>query len=555
MKLVDEVSADKLRGGFYTPAPLVDACYRRIAEMLGTSRPLHILEPAAGDGAFLRCSAEEPLLARFREPTLTCVELIRQEADKCRQELRRAKVPGTVVNDSFFSWARNQTPVYDALVGNPPFVRYQFVSDVVRAPADSLLVKTGREIAGVANLWIVFTLVGLELLKNQGAFALVLPSELLSIMSAGLVRSELVRHFAELQVDIYPRGAFRGLLQDVIVVSGARDPETKSERPIRFREHSPSGIEEWSHTASDSKDAWTRYLLPARELAAFAAARQLPEVHALGTIATIAVSIVTGANDFFTVDDETLNAYELKPWAMPLLGRTAESRGIIFTKQDHAAARKRGKKGWVLDFSADAPDPMQFSKPRQYLRLGEGMELPKRFKCRIREPWYRIPVVRHGELLLPKRSHQFHRFILNTAGACTTDTIYRGKMKPLFAAWKRSLVAGFHNSLTILSCELEGRSYGGGVLELVPSEIAQLCVPLVDIADQLPQLDRVCRNSGGQLDSGDTLISATDDLLRRAFPGLKSLLPDLASARLRLRGRRFHGGCATGPNLASLSES
>ncbi len=37
---------------------------------------------------------------------------------------------------------------------------------------------------------------------------------------------------------------------------------------------------------------------------------------------------------------------------------------------------------------------------------------------------------------------------------------------------------GFLNGLTALTAELEGRHYGGGVLELVPSEIEKLLVPV-----------------------------------------------------------------------------
>ena len=77
------------------------------------------------------------------------------------------------------------------------------------------------------------------------------------------------------------------------------------------------------------------------------------------------------------------------------------------------------------------------------------------------------PPDREGSLLLSKRSHRYPRMIVNQAGAYTTDTIYRGKA----GAWRRvsarALSAGFHNSLTLLSAELEGRSFGGGVLELV----------------------------------------------------------------------------------------
>ncbi len=43
-----------------------------------------------------------------------------------------------------------------------------------------------------------------------------------------------------------------------------------------------------------------------------------------------------------------------------------------------------------------------------------------------------------------------------------------------------ALVFSFVNSLTCLSAEMEGRHYGGGVLELVPSEIERLLIPIVE---------------------------------------------------------------------------
>ena len=83
-----------------------------------------------------------------------------------------------------------------------------------------------------------------------------------------------------------------------------------------------------------------------------------------------------------------------------------------------------------------------------------------------------------------KRSHDTPRLILNRIGAYTTDTAYR--IRSRVAAEK--LVGCFINPLTALSAELEGRHYGGGVLELIPSEIERLMIPLpvkatVDLAD------------------------------------------------------------------------
>ena len=85
-----------------------------------------------------------------------------------------------------------------------------------------------------------------------------------------------------------------------------------------------------------------------------------------------------------------------------------------------------------------------------------------------------------GSILASKRSHRYPRVILNGANAYTTDTIYRGRLLPGCSRNPADLVASFHNSLTLLTAEIEGRSFGGGVLELVPSEVGRLLVAVPD---------------------------------------------------------------------------
>jgi adenine-specific DNA-methyltransferase len=541
MKFIKDVSADKLRGGFYTPERLVLECYRRLGKIAGHRNSLHILEPSSGDGAFIRGAKIAISRGCLKAPTFTCVELIEEEACKCSNALEDNNLEGSVVNGSFFSWAKGRLPVFDALVGNPPFVRYQFVPKNQREDADILFANQGKSFDGVSNLWVPFFLISLELLREGGAFSCVLPSELFSTKSTGLVRSELIRHFDSLQVDFYQRGLFDGILQDTVLVSGVKSQIASSMRSVHFVEHNADGVRRWNHDIRDTKESWTRYLLTHNELDAFKAASRLDETHKLGEIATVGVSIVTGANNFFTVDSATLEEYDLQQWAKPLLARSVDSLGIVFRKSDHKNALNKNRKAWILDFNSELPDPIEFDKPRQYLAMGESEKLPSRYKCRIRTPWYRVPDVRHDDLMMSKRAHQFHRLILNKAKVNTTDTIYRGRMRPLFGKWQDSLAAAFHNSLTILSSEVEGRTYGGGVLELIPSEIGRLVVPLVEMRQHLNKLDKVCRDAGGQLDDQDTLIHATNELLCEALPGFSKLLPDLESAREHLRRRRFFG--------------
>jgi hypothetical protein len=128
-----------------------------------------------------------------------------------------------------------------------------------------------------------------------------------------------------------------------------------------------------------------------------------------------------------------------------------------------------------------------------------------------------------------KRSHDTPRLILNRVGAYTTDTAYRIRA---LRGTARGLVYGFFNSLTALSAELEGRHYGGGVLELVPSEIEKLLLPAPEgIMPDVERLDRMVREDT----VADTLEVQSEAVLGALT---KAEQMDLLAAWATLRDRR-----------------
>jgi hypothetical protein len=527
----EEVSSDKLRGGFYTPAPLVDLCLQRVGELVDHDRPLRVLEPGAGDGAFVRGLARSAL--RGRVARLTALEPLQAEADKARAEIGAASLCGEVRACSAVQWSAGAVGEYDVAVGNPPFVRYQFIGAADRAAIQDLGRRAVR-MTGVSNLWIAVLMGAISRLASGGAFAFVVPSECLTGVSAGTVRAWVLANFESVQFDHFPPGSFPGVLQEIGLLSGRRAPGARAEAALRLVEHDPDGrLRVMRHRASASTQSWTRYLLDEAALEALTIATGAPAVQRLGDLARFEVSIVTGANDFFSVSDATVATSSLAPWALPLLPRTRHAPGLILAAADVEEAASAGARTNLLDFSAARPDPRSHRLARDYLAEGAARGLPGRYKCRIREPWFRVPGIRSGTLLLSKRSHDYPRVILNQAGVYTTDTIYRGETHG--EATPAGVAAGFHNSLTLLSAELEGRSFGGGVLELVPSEIARLAVPVLPrVAAQLQALDRIARSGSAQ-----ELVRATDALVGRITGIEDDVIAALACARAQIRDRRL----------------
>lgn len=536
MKTRSEVTPEKLRGGFYTPDPLVDLCVERVSHLVGDRAGLRVLEPSAGDGAFVRGIGRSSLSGRIE--SVDAIELVDQEAAKCSLALREAGVRGTCTVDSAVRWASSTESTYDAAVGNPPYVRFQFVSETDRRSAVTLADRMDVSFAGVSNLWLPVVLGALGRLRVGGAFAFVVPAECFTGVSARVIREWLVANAAELRFDLFRPGSFPGVLQEVVVMSGQRrDPSPGPIACTIVDRVTASGGTSTRHSIGSGRRPWTRYLLTAEQLAAVDRASELAVVTRLGLLARFEVAAVTGANDFFAIDSPTAREHGLRAWSRPLLPRIRHAPGLRYTEGDHEAADAAGARVHLLDFSAERPDPELSPGPSAYLREGEVDGLPARYKCRIRTPWYRVPFIRPGALLMSKRSHHYPRVVMNQVGAVTTDTIYRGSLQGAAVGRSDDLVAGFHNTLTLLSAELEGRSFGGGVLELVPTEVSSLVVPFVPgFGVELDRLDAVARAASDPQD----LVDETDRLLVKADVGIdQELLDLLAAGRASLSSRRL----------------
>ncbi|CAM5298096.1 Eco57I restriction-modification methylase domain-containing protein [Leifsonia shinshuensis] len=531
MKLSSAVSIDKLRGGFYSPDALVAHCWTRINELVGGRTSLRVIEPSAGDGAFIRGLKSHSIADQISR--VDAVELLEAEASAARSALADAGLRGEVRTGSFISDITDDMAGYDVAVGNPPFLRYQFVDPADVNQLHRVEALTGTQIGRVSNLWIPVFLSAVARLKDGGAFSFILPAEFLTGVSARTVRDWLTSNTDVLTIDLFPPRSFPGVLQEVIIVSGRMADEANAEHEVTVVDHERAVSH--AHSLASNEPTWTALTLEPRVLRAIREAKEADVALALGKVARLGVSTVTGANSYFTFDDRVRRRFELTNWTRPLLARTRHVPGLEATEHDWLSARELGETAWLLDLGAD--DAEQSAGLQEYIALGETEDLHRRYKTRIRQPWYKVPVVRPKPLLLSKRSHLFPRLIANSAALLTTDTVYQGDMQRGFIGRERQLVAGFHNSLTLLSAEVEGRSFGGGVLELVPSEVARLTV--IDpslLSDNLAELDQLARSDGYE---SQRLIDATNDWLVRSGTLNRSVIDDMESARLRLLARRL----------------
>lgn len=504
----------KREGAYETPAPLVTYCWDRVGELVGGRSALTVLEPSAGRGAFVAGLVGSSL--RDTVQHVIAIEAHPERAAACRDTLYAHGIAGTVINQSVLDVTM---PTVDVVVGNPPFVRFQYLGT---SPGE-----------GTTNLWGRVLRTSLTSLRPGGSFVMLLPGELLSGASSGPLRHWLLRQTTGLTVELIPPSAFPDVLTEILLVSGYRASSPRDQSTITVVDD----IARFEHRVIADESTWTRWLLPPEALDAVTATTADAVVMPMGSLAQFNLGTTTGSNDFFCIDDSTRIENGLAPWARLHLARGRDARGLCFTSDDHNELAHRGKVAWMLDF-AHGPNPMHVPSAHNYIEQGVANGINLRHKCRIRTHWYQLPNLSAAPLLLPKRVHRYPLLVENMAHAVTTDTIYRGRPTDgtLTAA---DLVVAFASTVTQLSAELEGRVLGGGALELVPSAIRRLLVLRApDIGATLPALDLLARRRR-PLDADDMVVDGADRILASRLGLDLDRLRVLRGARDRLLTRRL----------------
>lgn len=537
MNFIENETRQKLRGGYYTPIDLADFLVRWVKAI----DPRSILEPSCGDGVFFRAAAAAGGLDRAR---FVGFELDAEEARKAQRSARAGKLHATVRTDDFLAWSlarlRDGGPRCDAVLGNPPFVRYQYLPAAFQARAERVFERLDCRFTRHTNAWVPFVLASMALLRPGGRLAMVVPAEIIHVMHAGSLRAYLGAQCRRIVIVDPEELWFGDTLQGAVMLlaeKGASDGDARDGLAIvsvkgrEFVGRDPDEVFTAPRCVSGKsvEGKWTRALLDRSTRDLLDELARHPQIHRFTDVADVDVGIVTGANKYFLVTDEVVARYGLGAWAHPMFGRSGHCPGIIYDERQHRANARNGNPTnflWFGDQSAERD-----RSARKYIRAGEAQRLHARYKCRVRAPWYSVPSVYATDIGMLKRSHDTPRLILNALGAFTTDTAYRIRSKRVAA---RRLVACFVNPLTALSAELEGRHYGGGVLELVPSEIERLWIPLPSRARvDLTALDQVVRTRP----AADVLEQHGGVVLRGL--GLRpAQQAQLLGAWMRLRNRR-----------------
>jgi len=561
LAVVEVVEDRKTRGAFFTPPAIADfLAHWALAGRAGA----RVLDPTCGEGVFLQAAARrlrdlgsadggldgQVYGVDVHKPTLlraaTTLESEGLDAHLIPADFFQLDPPGELFSTM---------PLFDAVIGNPPFVRYQQHIGETRRASIQAAFHQGVRLSGLASSWAALLVHAGGFLAPDGRLGMVMPAELLTVGYAEPVRQWLRRRFAAVKLVFFERLQFAEALENVVLLlaHGSGGCDAFSLYHVHDAEdlHRIQPFDEFAVTLS-AEGKWTDLLLsmPQRQLFKRVVAEHFTN---LGTYGSPELGTVTGANSFFALNESTRKDYGLldgvhvRKISPP---GTRHLRGLTFTNGDWERLRDADEPVWILHPDSDTPRRGGFDR---YLKMGEELGVPEAYKCTVRTPWWRPPVVSPPDLFFTYMSHRYPRLVTNRARATLVNSMHGVRLRTVAAALRvarEALPLLVLNSVTMLGAEVFGRSYGGGILKMEPREAASLPVPKPEVLeaawaalrDEREVLDRQLRNG-----LWTNVVARVDEVLLREVAKLSGEeATELHDAAQSLRTRRLGHGRASG---------
>jgi hypothetical protein len=427
---------------------------------------MRILEPSFGSGIFLR--AARRIAERRFNGDLTIIG-----AELSPEEYHRAKESMNSARDTAYLGDFLEMPLVkvDAVIGNPPYVRLRHLPRKQALVANGVATRAlGHPMETSGSLWMPFVLRCLEFLNDGGRMALVLPFELTYVKYARPLWRKLSESFSNLEVVRVRERLFPDILQDVVILYA--DGHGGGTASVEFRLHQtlPELLSNHKNdlsilpTASlveGNREFIRAHLDPV--LQHLLATKLHDSTESLSKHCAFNIGYVSGHKEFFHPSQETQSAWSLPAHSLTtalVSGRAMKGAGLLTSRLDQ---HRIGK--------LFLPSSRLTKAEKSYIQHGEERGVNLGYKCRVRSPWFLVPGVRVPDLVLSVFAEK-PVLMKNDAGMAVSNSLLAGFMKDGRSA--DSFITAWYNSLTLLGCEMQVHSLGGGVLVLIPGEVAKV---------------------------------------------------------------------------------
>lgn len=537
----------KRRGAFFTPRALSDY----IASWAIRSESERVLEPACGEAVFMLAALDRLVALGAdieRAGSSVCgIEVHDKSVQAAKKRLAACGYSCSIETGDFLS--KGTSRKFDAVIGNPPYIRFQAVTSSQRAAIEKISARGKVKMSALSSTWAPFVVQSALSLKKGGRLGLVLPAELLSVNYAAPIRSFLLNSFASIQLVTFDKLVFPEVQEEVVILlaDGYLSGEAHVIKWRQCSDLSDLGSSSLVDYVPPSRnDRWSGLFASGSALEYLKGLLNEGAFVPLESWGKISLGVVTGNNGFFALSDEQTSLYKMNaddyvPLCPP---GSRHLRFLDFSEEDYARLSGEGCKTKLF-----YPRKGELSSAAmEYVGQGVARGVHHAYKCRKRSPWWRVPIGDVPDAFITYMNSYGPNICSNSARVIALNSCHGLYFGEEHADLGRELLPlACMNSATFFGSEIVGRAYGGGMLKLEPKEASGLPVPsmemILESAERLRAIKPYAMQLMRQRDY-DAVVGLVDAILVSTLEGERGFAQMASSCTMmRLRRKRRGGGC------------
>jgi type I restriction-modification system DNA methylase subunit len=529
-------------GEYYTPPPVCEF----ITELVIKDDDAHILDPACGSGGFLISSynrlgnltdgndSHQQIIEQLygvdinRFPAhLSAINLAIRDLDSYTQNVNIEVSDFFLINPDTQRLGRETASVegsdieqglvdeiggFDALIGNPPYIRSKHIGDKERV-REHLPRVNGEHLESTSDIYSYFITHGTEFLSDDGRVGFIVSDGWLQTKYGGEVQEFVLDNYVVEAVVKFDRQVFDDALveSNVLILQRETDEQVRNQnitRFVRFKQSMP--MEDMVHIIeqdynfdemirTDKYRVLTRkqeVLYDENKWSVFLLAPptyfQVVDTDISTQFQDIADQTranTSGKNSFFHIRE---NAEELgiEQYLSPLAKASGQIDRILFSEEDAeewgildvndlieeakrdanvtAGETDQQVKQWLLDNGHESLV--------EYVESGEQRDAHTGRTCANRDVWFNLGELERTKVLFPRFTWVVFRAVWNEAMSAANDQFYN-----IYTDVDEEVLCGVLNSrLVWMFYELRGRVEGGQGMnrtEIKGYELDELPIP------------------------------------------------------------------------------
>jgi len=382
---------------------------------------------------------------------------------------------------------------FEAIVCNPPYTRHHHLPEAYKSSwANVMKQEYGIRLSRFSSLFAYFFVQASRMLSPAGRMAFITPATVFEASYSSQIKTFIRRQLRLRAIISFDEALsiFEGVDTAACITLAEGSSAPARERILHLRIREWPGVDSVLQTieqggtvstdwgSSHEVDLATlephrKWTVIGRENSRFDNEYFVP----LSTLARVMRGIATGANAFFVLSDDEVVEWSLNQANLrPVLTKTREAPGYVFSQADFDRLGREGKKRWLLYLTGPvAPGTAE----ARYIQQGEMRGLHQRSLVKTRSLWYvmeqRDPAPIYFTYLSRKRS----RFIHNQTDVLALNVflcIYPTPAISRDETMLKTLLATLNSLIAKDSLRHVGRTYGGDTIKIEPREMDRLPV-------------------------------------------------------------------------------